>query len=136
MLLGFGYLYVCYVLFHFSSKKQRIIDFKKKPVGQNFGILFFHFCLKQDRSGPQINKLTLSSLKYFHQNLFAISFISPSFPRVFFLTGSLLYHHHSQEYSFNWNITSSPYLEMLLINIIKLLFLFFLIDRTVQCCFL
>ena len=30
-------------------------------------------------------KLTLSSLKYFHQNLFSITFISPSFTRVFFL---------------------------------------------------
>ena len=30
---------------------------------------------------------------------------------------SFLYHHHSQEYFFNWNIlTSSPYLEMLLIS--------------------
>ena len=31
----------------------------------------------------------------------------------------------------NWNVTSLPYLEMLLISMIKLLFLFFLIDRNV-----
>ena len=37
---------------------------------------------------------------------------------------------------FNWNITSSPYLEMLLIKMVKLLFLFFLIDPNVRCCFL
>ena len=37
---------------------------------------------------------------------------------------------------FNWKITSSPYLEMLLISMIKLLFLFFLSDRNVRCCFL
>ena len=65
-------------------------------------------------------KLTFSGFKYFHWNLFAITFISP----------------HSQEYFFNWNITSSPYLEMLLISLIKLLFLFFLSDRNVPCCFL
>ena len=49
---------------------------------------------------------------------------------------SLLYHYHSQEYFFNCNITSSPYLEMLLVSIIKLLFLFFLSDCNVRCCFL
>ena len=48
---------------------------------------------------------------------------------------SLLHHHHSQEYFFNWNITSSPYLEMLLISMTKLLFLIFLNDCNVQCCF-
>ena len=46
----------------------------------------------------------------------------------------LLYHHHSQEYFFNWNITSSSYLEMLLISMIKLFFLFFLSDRNVWWC--
>ena len=40
----------------------------------------------------------------FLQNIFAIAFISPSFTRVFF----------------NWNITSSLYLEMPLVNMIKL----------------
>ena len=36
--------------------------------------------------------------------------------------------------SLNWNITSLPYLEMLLISMIKLLF--FLSDRKVRLCFL
>ena len=36
----------------------------------------------------------------------------------------------------NWNITSLPYLGMLLINMIKLFFLIFLIDRNVRGCFL
>ena len=49
---------------------------------------------------------------------------------------SLSNHHYSQEYFFNWNITSSSYLEMLLINMIKSLFLFFLSNRKVRCCFL
>ena len=33
-----------------------------------------------------------------------------------------------------WNITSSYYLEMILVNMIKLLFSFFLSDRNVGCC--
>ena len=49
---------------------------------------------------------------------------------------SLFYHRHSQEHFFNCNITSSPHVEMLLMSMIKLLFLFFLSDRKVQCCFL
>ena len=54
-------------------------------------------------------KLTLSCLKYFME----------------IYLRSLLYHHHSQDIFFNLNITSSPYLEILLISMIKLLFLFF-----------
>ena len=45
-------------------------------------------------------------------------------------------HHYSQKHFLNCNITGSPYVEMLLINIIKSLFLFFLSDCNVQCCFL
>ena len=37
---------------------------------------------------------------------------------------------------FNWKITSSPYLETLLISMIKYLLLFFLSDRNVRCFFL
>ena len=48
----------------------------------------------------------------------------------------LLYHHHSQEHFFNCNITGLPYVEMLLINMIKLLFVFFLSDYNVRCWFL
>ena len=46
MLLGFGYLYkfVMYYFFFFP-KKQEAIDYKK-PVVQNFVILFFGFCIK------------------------------------------------------------------------------------------
>ena len=69
-----------------------------------------------DMTYQDLMKSALSCLKYFHYSLFAITFISPSFERVFF---------------FNWNITSSPYLEM-----IKLLLLFFLTDRNVWCRFL
>ena len=49
MLLGFGYLYKfdMFYFFFFSFKKQKIISKNnKKPVGKNFVILFFCFCLK------------------------------------------------------------------------------------------
>ena len=42
MIPGFGYLYVCYVFFLQKAENDRL---KKKPVGQNFEILFFSFCL-------------------------------------------------------------------------------------------
>ena len=45
-----------------------------------------------DLTYKDLIKLTLSCLKYFHQNLFAITFISPSFRRVFFLTRTSLVH--------------------------------------------
>ena len=35
-----------------------------------------------------------------------------------------------------WNINSLPYLDMLLINMLRLLFFFFLSDRNIQCRFL
>ena len=122
MLSGFAYVYFSYVLFIylFFFKKQKPTEWKK-PVSQNYVILFFFcFCLKKGRSDPHFNKLTLFCLKYFHKNLFAITIISQSYTRVFF----------------TWNITSSPYLEMLLINLIKLLFLLFFLDRNVPCYFL
>ena len=45
MLLGLGYLYVYYVLFLFLKKLENN-RLKRSPVGQNFVILFFCFCLK------------------------------------------------------------------------------------------
>ena len=45
MVLGFGYLYVCYVYLFFLQKAENN-RFKKKPVGQNFVISFFCFCSK------------------------------------------------------------------------------------------
>ena len=105
MLLGFGYLYVCYVSFLFSSKRRN----QKKASWPNFVILFLLFLHKVGSVGPidqQVNFFALSiSIKIYLQ--------------------SLLYHHHSQKYFFNWNFTSSSYLEILLINMIKLLFSFF-----------
>ena len=68
MLFGFGYLYkfvMFYFFFFFFKKKQKIIDLKK-PVGQNFVILFFCFLLKIESVGPvdqQIN-LVLSNRTY------------------------------------------------------------------------
>ena len=49
-----------------------------------------------------------------------ITSLSPSFTRVAVF--------------FDWNTTSSFYLEIIQINMIKLLFLFFLIDGNVRCC--
>ena len=59
-----------------------------------------------------------------HKDMIKLTFSCLEFLHKIFLR-SLLYHHHSQKYFFKWNITSSPYPEMLLISIIKLLFFFF-----------
>ena len=37
---------------------------------------------------------------------------------------SLLYHHHSQEHFYNWNIKGSAYVEILLINMILIVLIF------------
>ena len=62
MLLGFGYLYkfVMFYLFIFF-KKQKIIDFEKKTVGQKFVILFFCFRLKIGLVVPVDQQITLVS---------------------------------------------------------------------------
>ena len=57
-----------------------------------------------------------------YKNLIKLTFSCPKYSIKIYLQ-SLLYHHHSQEYFFNCNITSSPYVEMLLISIIKLFFI-------------
>ena len=57
---------------------------------QNFVLLVD--AMDWDLTYKDLIKLTLSCLKYFHQNLFAITFISPSFRRVFFLTRTSLVH--------------------------------------------
>ena len=41
MLLGFGYLYVRYVLFLFFLKKQKTIDFEKASWPKFFNICYF-----------------------------------------------------------------------------------------------
>ena len=46
MLLGFGYLYACYVLFLFFFQKSGNHRLKKKPVGLYCVILFFRILLK------------------------------------------------------------------------------------------
>ena len=51
-----------FYFFFFKSRKQQIL---KKSAGQNFVILFFCFCLKLGRLGPQTNKLTWSRLSSF-----------------------------------------------------------------------
>ena len=62
-----------------------------------------------------------------------VNFVLPLSISIKIYLRSLLYQHYSQEYLFNWNITSSPYLEMLLISMIKWLILFFLSDHVSQC---
>ena len=47
MLLGYGYLHqlgMFYFLFFQKAESNRLQ--KKQPANQNFGILFFCFCLK------------------------------------------------------------------------------------------
>ena len=84
-----------FVMFYFFFHQKA----EKKSKWPKFSNIIFLFLLKVASVGLQTNKLTLPCLK----NLFVITFISPSFTRVFF----------------NWNITNSPYLQMLLIKLIK-----------------
>ena len=70
-----------------------------------------------DLTYKDLIKLTLFCPKYFHEKLFVIIFISQSFTKPFF----------------NCNIIGSPYVEMLLKDMIKLLFLFFLSDCNASC---
>ena len=58
MLLGFGYLCGCYVLFLFLLKKQEIIDLKKKASWPKFCDIVFLFFFKVGSVRPadqQIN---------------------------------------------------------------------------------
>ena len=50
MLLGLGYLSICYALFLFLKKQKRIDS--KKSVVSHFFILFFSFSLKYGQSDP------------------------------------------------------------------------------------
>ena len=65
-----------YVLFFFSKAENNRLT--KKPVSQNFVILFFCFYLKQGRSGPQTNKLTWSRLVLCACNMYLFIFFSLS----------------------------------------------------------
>ena len=114
------YMFVMFYFFFLQIAKQKKKKIKKSqwPIFCN---IIFLFLLKVGSVGPidqQINFILLS--------VFPLKFICDHF----YIT---IIH---KSIFFNWNITSSPYLEMLLINVIKLLFLFFLIDRNVWCCFL
>ena len=65
MLLGLGYFYkfvMFYFLFFFSQKAESN-RFKKKPVVQNFVILFFKFLLKIGSVGPVDQQINLVSPK-------------------------------------------------------------------------
>ena len=65
MLLGLGYFYkfVMFYFLFFFLKKQKVIDLKKKPVVQNFVILFFKFLLKIGSVGPVDQQINLVSPK-------------------------------------------------------------------------
>ena len=81
MLFGFGYSNVCYVLLIFIQKAEK--NRLKKSRWPKFCNIIFLFLLKVGSIGSD-QQITLFCLKYFHQNLFAMTFISPSFTRVFF----------------------------------------------------
>ena len=65
MLLGFGYLYkfvIFYFLFFSKAENNRL---KKKPVGQNFVILFL-VLLKIGSVGPVDQQINLVLRKWFY----------------------------------------------------------------------
>ena len=64
MLLSFGYLYkFAKFLFFFFFQKAQNNRLKKKPVSQNFVILFFGFLLKIGLVGPVDRQVNLVSPK-------------------------------------------------------------------------
>ena len=102
MLLGFGYFYVSYE----KAENNRL---KKKLFGQTFVILFFAL-LKVGLVGPVDQQINFVLAEVFPLNFICGHFYITIIHKSIF---------------FNWNIISLPYLKMLLINMIKLLFLFF-----------
>ena len=87
MLLGFGYLYKFIFYYYYFFQKAENSRLKKKPVGQSF-VIFFCFCLKQGRLGPQTNKLTWSCLN--NGQLWIVTSIRKLLNE---FTGSFLYLH-------------------------------------------
>ena len=115
-------LAICiFVTFYFFFLQKVENNRLKKNSWSKFCIIIFLFLLKVGSVGP-VNQ--------------QINFVLPEvFPLKFICNHFYITIIHKRTF-FNWNITSSPYLEMPLINVIKLLFLFFLIDCNVRCCFL
>ena len=60
---------LCFISYFFQKPENNRL--KKKSVDQNFVILLFCFCLKQDHLSPQANKLIWSQLiEIFDRNTF------------------------------------------------------------------
>ena len=108
--------FVCF----FFKKNQKKIDLKKASWPRFCNIIFL-FLLKVGSVGPIDRQSNFVLTQIFPLKLVCDHFYITIIHKSTF---------------FDWNITSSPYLEMILINMIKLLFLFFLINFKVRCCFL
>ena len=109
------------MLYFYFLQKVENNKLKKKASWPIFCDIVFLFLLKVGSIGPLNQR---------------INFVLPyAYPLKFICDHFYITIIHKSIF-FNWNITNSPYLEMLLINILKLLFLFFLIDCNVQCCVL
>ena len=111
-------MFVKFCLF-FLQKTEKKIDLKKASWPRFCNIIFL-FVLKVGSVGP------IDQSNFVLTQVFPLKLICDHF----YITII-----HKSTF-FGWNITSSPYLEMILINMIKLLFLFFLINFKVRCCFL
>ena len=85
MLLGFGYLNNIVMFYFIFLQKADNNRLKKSQLAKICDIIF-SFLLKVASAGLVDNKLSWSCFKCLHRNLFAITFISPSFKRVFVLT--------------------------------------------------
>ena len=112
-------IYKCVMFYFFFVKKQKKNRFKKVSWPKFCNTIFL-FLLKVGSVGPADQQIHFV--------------LSEVFPLKFICDHVYITIIHKS--LFNWNITSSPYLEMLKVNMIKSLFSFFLIDCNVQFCFL
>ena len=106
-------IYMFIMFYFFFLRKAENKRLKKKPVGHNFVIFLLLF--KIGSLGPVDQQINLVLPSVFQLKL----------------TCDHFYITIIEFFFFNWNTTSIPYLEMLLIRMLKLLFLLFLIDRDV-----
>ena len=95
-----------FVMFYFFSLQKAKNNILKKATWPKFSNIIFCFCLRKGRSGLVDQQINFVLPELFTWDHIYVSIMHKS---IFF----------------NWNITSSPYLEMLLINMTKLLFFFF-----------
>ena len=91
-----------------------------------------YLCLRLKRSSKCYVASRCNELGLDMQRPHQINFVLPYVFPLKFICDHLYITIINKSIFFNWNVTSSPYLEMLLISMIKLLFLFFLSDGNVR----